>query len=971
MTEIKFNCPNCDQRIGANLSERGNNCNCPNCNCPVVIPPPEVHAGMNIGGFLIKKKIGIGGMGEVWLAEQLSMERVVALKILSPTLVNDGEFVESFIHEIKIVAKLSHPNILTAYDAGEENGIYYLATTFINGAELQDILDKRRRLSEIHSLKVILSVAKALQYAWDKYRIIHRDVKPGNIMIDHDNVVKLMDMGISKSIFEHELNTGMTCGTPNYMSPEQAIDHKGIDFRTDIYSLGITLYRMLAGRMPFIGQSTEEIVNKHIHEAPPNIKVLNKDISDHTANLVKKMISKDKFKRHKSWQEVISETETIIRQLQAPVKSRRKPIIILLLLTVIVLGSSVAVLSRRASVEPVVVPDPIKMVKVPERKVNVRPRKENQRTNPKRNENKRPKNIESPSDKLVKEIKGLLKKLKSSKDAELIKEKIVKLELISTKEENLEFVNVFEEKLKLFEVGHIPVVQKELFSKAEKLFQAGKGKEAIEFLEQYSGEYADKFAEERFTVAKAYREVLQKQQIAAKEANEKRLNQSLATFFRHLMRGELLLAKKALDSFPVDSSVIVEYDEASFVLEKADFFQMMSELEGFNKKILAALDKVVGNTFKIEQKDGSWKNVTIESVVDGQLMISEAVGSSRVYLTIELGEMTLNQRLNIVKNLPVEMRNMIKGLHEIIQNKSIKMAYSSFKEAGPMGKLFADYLHSYSNFLKILVSENVKLSKHIPRKVLSKEFKTQQALKLFWKVEDFKAEHEVFVESEIFKTVYSLLKKEFPINEIFFGSVESFDFDTLNISLNYDFTDQLEENDFMVTDELTLGQTVTIDSGALSIVSKRHANVTLVPEFSELTAEFSGSFRIRDFDCALLAKNKNIAYVGHGFGGATSANRDGIIRNWKLSDAEYIEVADSSLTPNSINNATLHWDGDVVAYDIDGKVWQQEIFFTDRAKFALLSFGSTNSYNNLKVSGTLSKEWLIDFLKERTSAKED
>ncbi len=274
----------------------------------------SIEVGMTLGHFTIEKQLGVGGMGEVWLARQGTMERKVALKILSPKLVRETTYIDKFMSEIKVSAKLEHPNIVSAYDAGKENGIYYLAISYIEGDELTNIIEKYGALDEKKSLNIILKMSQALEYAWRKFSMIHRDIKPANIMIDNDNdEPRLMDMGISKFAGSIEkTQVGMITGSPYYISPEQAKADKDLDFRSDMYSLGCTLYHCLTGEVPYPGNTAMQIISKHLNEPIPDPVKLKSDVSMECKALLKKMMSKDKSKRHKSWGLLVDDVQKVL-----------------------------------------------------------------------------------------------------------------------------------------------------------------------------------------------------------------------------------------------------------------------------------------------------------------------------------------------------------------------------------------------------------------------------------------------------------------------------------------------------------------------------------------------------------------------------------------------------------------------------------------------------------------------------------
>ncbi len=269
---------------------------------------------MILGGYELCMFLGKGGMGEVWLSNQISMQRKVALKILSPALSKDPELIARFINEMKLVAKLDHPGIVSAYEAGYSNNLYFLATSYVAGATLESMLSTGKVFKEKEALSIVRSVAEAMIYAWDKHRILHRDIKPANIMIENGGAVKLMDMGISKSLKEDSsiTMTGIIIGTPCYMSPEQAKSEKDLDHRADIYSLGATFYHMLTGHIPYDATNTMGILARVISSEVTSARRINPEISAKCESLISKMMEKDRIKRQTSWQEVIDDIDELL-----------------------------------------------------------------------------------------------------------------------------------------------------------------------------------------------------------------------------------------------------------------------------------------------------------------------------------------------------------------------------------------------------------------------------------------------------------------------------------------------------------------------------------------------------------------------------------------------------------------------------------------------------------------------------------
>ncbi len=311
---LTLRCPECDTQLEVSADLAGTHDQCPSCGCDITIPPPTIEPGTSIGNFQIGRKLGAGGMGDVFLATQLSMDRQVALKVLPAALTRNGQLVERFLHEVRLSARLEHPNIVTAFEAGEDTGVFFLAMSYVDGETLQAILEREKALPERRALDIAVRVADALAYAWDEFRVLHRDIKPANIMLDRSGRPKLMDMGISKSLAEDSTltATGMVVGTPNYMSPEQAKNAASIDFRADIYSLGATLYQLVTGTRPFAGTSALDMMVQHATEPLPPANTRNPDVSVNCAMLLDMMMAKSPADRHGSWRELIQDVERVL-----------------------------------------------------------------------------------------------------------------------------------------------------------------------------------------------------------------------------------------------------------------------------------------------------------------------------------------------------------------------------------------------------------------------------------------------------------------------------------------------------------------------------------------------------------------------------------------------------------------------------------------------------------------------------------
>jgi tRNA A-37 threonylcarbamoyl transferase component Bud32 len=282
-------------------------------------PPPsgEDLSGKTLGDFQILRRLGQGGMGEVYLAEQLSLKRKVALKFLRPDLAAKPTALLRFRAEAEAVARVTHANIVQVYAIGEADGRHYMALEYVEGRNLRDYLSRKGPPELPAVLSVMRQVAAALQRAGES-GIVHRDIKPENILLTRKGEVKVADFGLSR-VFgtEQDLNltqTGMTLGTPMYMSPEQ-VQGRALDPRADIYSFGVTCYHMLAGQPPFRGQNAFEVALKHVNDAPPPLAELRPDLPPGLCALVHRMMSKDPAERPQTGREILRE----LSQPRAPV----------------------------------------------------------------------------------------------------------------------------------------------------------------------------------------------------------------------------------------------------------------------------------------------------------------------------------------------------------------------------------------------------------------------------------------------------------------------------------------------------------------------------------------------------------------------------------------------------------------------------------------------------------------------------
>ena len=272
-----------------------------------------------IGHYTIVSELGRGGMGVVYKAHEESLNRFVAIKVLGEQLSGDPSFVARFVREAQAAAALSHPNIIQIFFIGEDDGRHYFVMEFVKGKSLLAMVREEGRIENPRATQFMLQAANGLAAAHDK-GFLHRDVKPANLLVDESGRLKIADFGLvlPQEAATRLTATGMLVGTPGYLSPEQCMAQP-MDTRTDIYSLGVTFYEILSGRMPFQADSPLALLGKILHEEPPDITTLNERVDKNTRAIVHRMIAKDRDKRYQSCHELISDLEACLDAMGARV----------------------------------------------------------------------------------------------------------------------------------------------------------------------------------------------------------------------------------------------------------------------------------------------------------------------------------------------------------------------------------------------------------------------------------------------------------------------------------------------------------------------------------------------------------------------------------------------------------------------------------------------------------------------------
>jgi eukaryotic-like serine/threonine-protein kinase len=296
---------------------------------PGEIKPGSSSIPNRLGGYEILKQLGKGGMGAVYLSRQMSLDRSVALKVMNAEWASDPVFVSRFVREAYAAAQLTHHNVVQIYELGLEKQINYFSMEYVDGKSLGDQLKKRGRIPATEAVGYIIQAARGLKFAHDR-GMVHRDIKPDNLMLNNEGIVKVADLGLVKTRgmtasedaipedgpryksgsalgnLPDVTRVGSAMGSPSYIAPEQCRDATTVDRRADIYSLGCSLYALLAGRAPFTGNTAIELISKHLNEPPPPIRDISPDIHKDLAKIVEKSLAKNPQDRFQSMDELIS-----------------------------------------------------------------------------------------------------------------------------------------------------------------------------------------------------------------------------------------------------------------------------------------------------------------------------------------------------------------------------------------------------------------------------------------------------------------------------------------------------------------------------------------------------------------------------------------------------------------------------------------------------------------------------------------
>jgi eukaryotic-like serine/threonine-protein kinase len=307
---VTTTCEKCGNLIDVTGLEPGDGITCPYCSHQFAIT-------RQFGNFVLERQLGAGGMGTVYLGKDITLNRTVAVKVLKPELVSDQKFMATFLREAEITASLNHPNIVQVYAFGQHEGIYYMVVEYISGGSLDDRIAERGQITELEGIEIGIAVARGLECALQRGGLIHRDIKPGNMLFNANNTPKVVDFGLSLSYETTDHFDGEIWGTPYYVAPEK-LEREPETFKSDLYSLGATLFHAMSGRPPYEGEDPNSVAMMHLSGKVVSLKAFIPDISDQTAYAVSKAMARYPTDRYNSYAEFIAQLEDAKRRITDP-----------------------------------------------------------------------------------------------------------------------------------------------------------------------------------------------------------------------------------------------------------------------------------------------------------------------------------------------------------------------------------------------------------------------------------------------------------------------------------------------------------------------------------------------------------------------------------------------------------------------------------------------------------------------------
>lgn len=293
-----------------------------------VTSPELLQPGQRFRGYVVERPLGRGGLGAVYLARHETLDVYFAIKVLFPSVAaGNPEYVKRFTREARLASRIRHPNVVSVHDAGfdEDSGLHFMVMDYVTGSSLRLKFAFEGQLAVAEAVRIVRCVAEALS-AGERLGLVHRDLKPENVMETSEGTVKLIDFGVSKTtgIMTDSLCTmdNVTFGTPNYVSPEQAVDSRNVDARSDIYSLGAIFYEALAGKCPVVGNTPGETIAKLLSDASvPDVRTVRPDVPAPIADLLTRMLAKHREDRPAQPSEIVAELMRLGYGEESPVSS--------------------------------------------------------------------------------------------------------------------------------------------------------------------------------------------------------------------------------------------------------------------------------------------------------------------------------------------------------------------------------------------------------------------------------------------------------------------------------------------------------------------------------------------------------------------------------------------------------------------------------------------------------------------------
>ncbi|MBI2191231.1 MAG: protein kinase [Planctomycetes bacterium] len=315
MIEFLVHCgnPKCQQGLSCPKELMDKEVQCPKCGFLMLVTAGNIEGfapGTRLGQYTVSTKIGEGSMGRVYEAVQDGLNRRVALKVLRGRFAKDPSYLKRFQREAQSAASLSHRNIVTVYEIVQDQGYYFFSMELVEGETLQTRLHREGRLKVREGLRYMVQAARGLSHSWE-HKIIHRDIKPGNLMVTRDGALKIADLGLAKPIGMAGEKTTLIMGTPSYMSPEQARNLESVDIRADIYSLGATFYQAFTGQAPFVLNTIQEVITQLPQAALRPMRDLNPEIPPLLASVIEKMLARELEKRYQTPGELLQDLDQV------------------------------------------------------------------------------------------------------------------------------------------------------------------------------------------------------------------------------------------------------------------------------------------------------------------------------------------------------------------------------------------------------------------------------------------------------------------------------------------------------------------------------------------------------------------------------------------------------------------------------------------------------------------------------------